>query len=42
MTSFEPGGLLSDRRVARFDDIYRSKLVRHGAVPAGRSQLAVS
>jgi len=31
-----------DRMVARFDDIYLSELTRHGAVPAGHSQLAVS
>jgi hypothetical protein len=28
--------------VARFDDIHLSELVRHGGVPDGHSQLAVS
>jgi glycosyltransferase involved in cell wall biosynthesis len=35
-------GFSFDRMVARFDDIYLAELVRHGAVPAGHSQLAVS
>jgi len=35
-------GFSFDRMVARFDDIYLSELVRHGAAPAGHSQLAVS
>jgi hypothetical protein len=35
-------GFSFDRMVARFDDLYLSELVRHGAAPAGHSQLAVS
>ena len=31
-----------DRMVAGFDDLYLTELARHGAVPAGHSQLAVS
>src|SRR5262249_2700581 len=31
-----------DRMIAGFDDLYSSELVRRGAAPAGRSQLAVS
>jgi glycosyltransferase involved in cell wall biosynthesis len=31
-----------DRMVTEFEELYLTELVRHGAVPAGHSQLAVS
>jgi hypothetical protein len=31
-----------DRMVAGFDELYLTELARHGAVPSGDSQLAVS
>jgi hypothetical protein len=41
ITGFEPGGT-GRQMIGRFNDIYLSELVRHGAVPAGHSPLAVS